>query len=65
MVSAMEFKRGVTGAGILGIVVGKFRHWQQSCPIILLPIDECFEVYFYRAILSLGLAICLQLESCR
>ncbi len=26
VVAAIEFERGVTGAGILGVVVGKFRH---------------------------------------
>ncbi len=28
VIAAMELKRDVTGAGILGIVVGKLRHWQ-------------------------------------
>ena len=27
VVAAVEFKRGVTDAGILGIIIGKFYHW--------------------------------------
>ena len=28
MVVVIELKIGMTGAGIFGIVIGKFRHWQ-------------------------------------
>ncbi len=56
MVAAIEFEQGVTSASIFGIVIGKFSHQQQPCPIILLQIHECFEVHFYRAVLSFDLA---------
>ncbi len=65
MVVTIELERGVTGVGILDIVVGKFRYWQQPCPIILLLIDKYFEVYFHSTILSLGLAIYLGVKGCR
>ncbi len=65
MVAIIELKQGMTGAGILGIVVGKLRHWQQSCPIILRPIDKYSEVHFHCAVLFLSLAICLRVEGCK
>ncbi len=65
VVATIEFERGMIGAGIFGIIVGKFRHWQQFCPIILLPIDKWSEVRFYHTVLSLDLTICLRVEGCR
>ncbi len=65
VVATIELEQVVTDAGILGIVIGKFRYWQQLGPIILLLIDKCFEVFFYCTVLSLGLAICLRVEGCK
>ncbi len=65
VVAAIEFKWGVTSAGILGIVLGKFRHWQKPCPVILFPIDKGSEIYFYCTVLSLGLAVCFKIEGSR
>ena len=63
MISAIELKRCVAGAGILGIVVSELRHGKKSCPIILLEVDEGLEVGFHRTILSLSLAVYLWVES--
>ena len=62
MISTIELKRCVTGAGILGIVVSKLRHGKKPCPIILLEVDEGSEVGLYRTILSLNLAVRLRVE---
>ena len=65
MVVAIEFKWGVTGAGILGIVIDKFRHWQQPYSIILLLIDKCSKVCLHCTVLLFYLAICLRVEGYR
>ena len=62
MISAIELKRCVAGAGILGIVVSELRHGKKSCPIILLEVDKGSEVGFYRTILPLSLVVCLRVE---
>ena len=65
MEAAVEFERRVAGAGILGIVVGKLSHWQEPCPVILLPVHKGSEVCLYCAILPVCLAIGLWMESRR
>ena len=62
MISAIELKRCVAGAGILGVVVGEFCHGKKPCPIILLEVDKGSEVGFYRAILPFGLTVRLWVE---
>ncbi len=62
VVITIELEMGVTGAGILGVVVGKLHHWQWPCLVVLLLIDECSEVCFHSAVLSLDLAVCLRVE---
>ena len=62
MISAIELKRCVAGAGILGIVISKLRHGKKPCPIILLKVDKDSEVGFYRSILPLNLAVRLRVE---
>ena len=63
MEAVVEFKKLVASASILGIVVCKFSHWQEACPVILLQVHKGFEVYFHCAVLSLSLAIGLKMES--
>lgn len=63
--SAKELKRSTAGASILSIVISKRSQWQQFCPMVLLPINKCFELRLYCTIISLGLAICLWVKSCR
>ena len=63
--AAVEFERRVAGAGVFGIVVGEFSHWQEPCPVILLPVHEGSEVCLYCAVLPFCLAIGLRMESCR
>ena len=65
MISAIELKKCVDGAGILGIVVSKFRHRKKPCPIILLKVNKSLEIGFYRTILPLSLAIYLRVEGGR
>ena len=65
MISAIELKRCVAGAGILGIVVSKLRHKKKPCPIILLKNDKGLKIGFYCTILSLSLAVYLWVKSDR
>ena len=62
MISAIELKRCVAGAGILGIIVSELRHGKKSCPIILLEVDKGSEVGFHHTILPLRLAVRLRVE---
>ena len=62
MISAIELKRCVAGVGIFGIIIGKLRHGEKSCPIILLEFDKGLEVGFHRTILPLSLAVRLRVE---
>ena len=62
MISAIELKKSVAGAGILGIIVSKLRYEKKPCPIILLKVDESLEVGFHCTILPLSLAVYLQVE---
>ena len=63
VVAVIKFEQVVTSTDIFSIIGGKFRYWQQPCPIILLPIDKCSEVRLRYTILPLCLAICLSVES--
>ena len=62
MISAIELKKCVVGASILGIVVSKLYHGKKLCPIILLEVDKGSEVGFHCAILSFDLTIRLWVE---
>ena len=62
MILAIELKKYVTGAGILGIVVSELRHGKKPCSIILLKVDKGLEVGFYCILLPLCLAIHLRME---
>ena len=62
MISAIELKRDVANASILGIIVSKLRYEKKSCPIILFKIDKGLEVGFYHTILPFSLAVCLWVE---
>ena len=53
----------MTGAGILGIIIGKLRHGEEICPIILLEIDKGLGVGFYCSIVPFGLPVRLEIES--
>ena len=62
MISVIELKKYVVGAGVLGIIVGKLYHRKKLCPIILFEIDKKLKVGFNCTILPLSLAICLWVE---
>ena len=51
-----------TSACIIGIVVRKLGHWQESYLVILFEIDKGLNVYLHCAVLSFGLAVCLRME---
>ena len=57
MISAIELKKCVAGAGILGIIISKLCYKKKPYPIILLKVDKDLEVGFYHIILPLNLAI--------
>ena len=63
MISAIELKRYLADASILGIVVGKLRHGKKLYPIILLKVDKSLEVGFHCTILPLSLVVRLRMES--
>ena len=63
MISAVELKRRKTGATILGVIVSKLSHRQESGPIILLEVDEGSKIGFHHTILLFGLPVCLGVES--
>ena len=65
MIFAVEFKRHIAGAGILGIVVDKLRPGKKPCPIILLKVDESSKICFHHTILLFGLPVRLGVESGR
>ena len=63
MISAIELKKYVAGAGIFGVIIGKLRHKMKPCLIILLKVEKSSEIDFYCIILSFGLPVCLGVES--
>ena len=65
MISAIELKRYVASASVLGIVIGKLCHRKKPCPIILIKVDKGSEVGFHCTILPFGLPVCLGVESVR
>ena len=63
MILAIELIKYVAGFGILSIVIDKLCYEKKPCLIILLKVDENLEVSFYCIILSLNLAVYLQIKS--
>ena len=62
MIAVVQLKRRMTSAGIFGIVVRKFSHWQQYCPVILLEIDKGSKIGLHGTVLLLGLAVSLRIK---
>ena len=62
MISAIELKKCMADAGILGIVVSKLRHRKKLYLIILFKVDKDSEVGFHCIILPLSLAVYLRVE---
>ena len=63
MISAIELKKYIVGAGILDIVISKLRHGKKPYLIILLKVDKGSEVGFHYTILPLNLAVRLWVKS--
>ena len=57
MIFAIELEKYMAGAGILGVVVGKFYHRKKLCLIILLKVNKNSEVNFYHTILPFDLIV--------
>ena len=62
MISAIELKRCVAGACILGIGVGKLHYRKKPCPIILLKVDQDLKISFHCTILLFSLIVYLWVE---
>ena len=62
MISAVEPKRCVASASILGIIIGEFRHKKKLCPDILFEIDKRLKISFHYTILPFGLIVYLWVE---
>ena len=62
---AIQLERGIAGAGIFRIIIGKFTHWQEPCLVILLVIDKGPEVGINCTILLSSLAVSLGIEGGR
>ena len=65
MVTAIQLEWGVAGARILGIVISKLGHGQESGPIVLFEVNKGSEVRFHRTILSFRLAVRLGVKGSR
>ena len=62
---AIQLEGGIAGAGIFCIIIGKFSHWQQPCPVILFIVDKSLEVGIHYIIVPFSLAISLRVEGGR
>ena len=65
MEAVIQPKGHIAGAGIFRIIIGKFSHWQEPCPFILLVVDKDPEVDLHCTILPFSLAISLGVEGGR
>ena len=63
MISAVELEKYAVNIDIFSVIIGKLYHKKKLCPIILLKVDKSLEVGFYCIILSLSLAVYLQVKS--
>lgn len=52
----------MTGTDIFRIVVRKFGYGQEFWPMNLLPIDQWTKIYLHHAVITLNLAIYLQIK---
>ena len=52
----------MTSACILGVIVRKLGHRQESCPVILFEVDKGSKVCHHRAVLLFGLTVRLRME---
>ena len=65
MEATIQLEGGIAGAGIFRIILGKFSHRQEPCPVILLVVDEGPEVGLHFTILPFSLAVSLGVEGGR
>lgn len=62
MIAAVELEMRMIVNRIFGIIVRKFRHRQESCPIVLPPIDKNTQISLHIVILHLGLVVCPRMK---
>ena len=62
---AIQLEGGIADAGIFCIIIGKFSHWQEPYPVILLVVDKGPEVGLHCIILPFSLAVSLGVEGGR
>ena len=65
MVLTVELERRGPGAGVFYVIISKFRHEQELCPVVLFVINKSYKVSFHYAILPLSLAVGLRVEGGR
>ena len=63
--AAIQLEGDIAGTGIFRIIIGKFSHWQESCPVKLLVDDKSPEAGLQYTILPLSFAVSLELEDDR
>ena len=52
----------MTHAGVFGVFVNKFCHWEKLCPVIQLPIYKGTKICFHHTILLFYLPVYLRVE---
>ena len=62
IVASVKLERCVTRTGVHRVVVGKLRHQEERCLVILLLIYKSTKVCFYPAILAFRLSVGLSVE---
>ena len=62
MIATVQFKRHVTGACVLCIVISKLGHRQEPSLVILFKVDKGLEVALYGTILAHCLTVSLQVK---
>lgn len=58
----VKLKKYIASTYIFSIVICKFCHGQEPCPVVLLSINKNTKINLYCAILLHGLAVRLQIE---
>lgn len=62
MITVVKLEKDIAGTDILSIVILKFSHKQELCPVFLVLIDGNLQLNLHYSVLSLGLAICLRIK---
>ena len=63
MIFAIELKKCVVGARVLGVIIGKLCYKKKPCPIILLEVNKGLEVDFFCTILPFSQSVYLGVKN--